>query len=79
MSKYPNGFFKLIGLTGTEYLCYHCDRCDTTIHDIPQKGIVNYRGEKVETLWCCGKQVKIGKPHDTVRAEQVQARGVYFI
>jgi hypothetical protein len=73
MSNYPNGFFRLIGYGGREYLCYHCDKCDITIHDIPPKGII-FRGEKIDTIWCCGKQVKIGKPHGTVRAEQATTR-----
>jgi hypothetical protein len=79
VANYPQGFFTLVGYQGREYLCYHCDKCGTTIHDIPQKAMVNYRGEKVDTVWCCGKQKKIEKPRDTVRVEQAQRRGVYFI
>jgi hypothetical protein len=66
VANYPQGFFTLVGYQGREYLCYRCDRCGLTVHDIP-KNMVNYRGEKVNTIWCCGKQIPVGKPRTTVR------------
>lgn len=76
MANTPNGFYTLIGDRGVEVLCYHCDHCGVTYTDIPRNGWVNYRGEKIETIFCCGKQRKIEKPKATVRLESTRIGAV---
>jgi hypothetical protein len=75
----PNGFYRLIGDSGEEYLCFHCAKCNVSYNDIPQNGWVNFRGEKIETIFCCGKQIKIGKPQRTVRVADQRRGTIAFI